>query len=99
MPVDAIRVGLIADCENQIGQEYNFDQDAVWEQATKPAKAVVAEAPPQIAMSGSVLDKRSSTGRAEAAPRPAQPHRLKNRRRGLDLYKLWQSPRPTRSRN
>jgi hypothetical protein len=39
---------LIADFENQMGQEYSFDQDEVWEQATKAAQAVVAKAQAQV---------------------------------------------------
>ena len=35
---------LIADFENQMGQEYAFDQDEVWEQATKAAGRQVAGA-------------------------------------------------------
>jgi vacuolar-type H+-ATPase subunit H len=39
---------LIADFENQMGQEYAFDQDEVWEQAIKAADAVVAKAQAQV---------------------------------------------------
>jgi hypothetical protein len=39
---------LIADFENQMGQEYGFDQDEIWEQATKAAQAVVAKAQAQV---------------------------------------------------
>jgi hypothetical protein len=39
---------LIADFENQMGQEYSFDQDAVWSEATKIAGAAVAKAQEQI---------------------------------------------------
>jgi hypothetical protein len=39
---------LIADFENQMGQEYSFDQDEVWEQATRAAQAVVAKAQAQV---------------------------------------------------
>jgi hypothetical protein len=40
---------LIADFENQMGQEYAFDQDAVWRQAKKIADTFVAKAKKQIA--------------------------------------------------
>jgi hypothetical protein len=40
---------LIADFENQMGQEYSFDQDEVWEQATKIVEAEVKKANVQIA--------------------------------------------------
>jgi hypothetical protein len=39
---------LLADFENQMGQEYSFDQDEVWQQATKAAEAVVAKAQAQV---------------------------------------------------
>ena len=39
---------LIADFKNQMGQEYAFDQDEVWEQATKAAEAVVAKSQAQV---------------------------------------------------
>jgi hypothetical protein len=39
---------LLADFENQMGQEYSFDQDAVWHEATKIANAAVAKAQEQI---------------------------------------------------
>ena len=40
---------LIADFENQMGQEFSFDQDEVWERATKIAQAALAKANEQIA--------------------------------------------------
>jgi len=40
---------LIADFENQMGQEYRFDQDEVWEQAVKAIEPVVRKAKAQIA--------------------------------------------------
>jgi len=40
---------LIADFENQMGQEFSFDQDEVWERATKIAQAALAKANKQIA--------------------------------------------------
>jgi len=40
---------LIADFENQLGQEFSFDQDEVWERATKIAQAALAKANEQIA--------------------------------------------------
>jgi hypothetical protein len=40
---------LIADFENQMGQEYSFDQDTVWEQAVKSVEPLVAKAQAQIA--------------------------------------------------
>ena len=40
---------LIADFENQMGQEYAFDQDEVWEKAVVAAKGVVAKAQAQVA--------------------------------------------------
>jgi hypothetical protein len=39
---------LLADFENQMGQEYSFDQDEVWEQATRAAEAVIAKAQAQV---------------------------------------------------
>ena len=39
---------LLADFENQMGQEYSFDQDAVWSEATKIANAAVAKAQEQV---------------------------------------------------
>jgi hypothetical protein len=39
---------VLADFENQMGQEYSFDQDAVWSEATKIANAAVAKAQEQI---------------------------------------------------
>ena len=39
---------VLADFENQMGQEYSFDQDAVWHEATKIANAAVAKAQEQI---------------------------------------------------
>jgi hypothetical protein len=41
-------VELVADFENQMGQEYSFDQDEVWAEASKLAKAVVEKAQEQI---------------------------------------------------
>ena len=40
---------LIADFENQMGQEYAFDQDDVWAQAIKSVKPLVDKAQAQIA--------------------------------------------------
>jgi hypothetical protein len=40
---------LIADFENQMGQEYSFDQDEVWEQAEKLAEREVEKAQKQVA--------------------------------------------------
>ena len=40
---------LLADFENQMGQEYAFDQDETWEKAAKAAKAAVAKAQAQVA--------------------------------------------------
>ena len=40
---------LLADFENQMGQEYSFDQDAVWEQAVKLVDPIIAKAQEQIA--------------------------------------------------
>jgi hypothetical protein len=40
---------LIADFENQMGQQYAFDQDAIWEQAVKGVEPLVAKAQAQIA--------------------------------------------------
>jgi hypothetical protein len=40
---------LLADFENQMGQEYAFDQDAVWEQAVKFADHEVSRMQKQIA--------------------------------------------------
>jgi hypothetical protein len=39
---------LLADFENQMGQEYRFDQDDVWAEATKIAEAAVAKAQEQV---------------------------------------------------
>jgi hypothetical protein len=39
---------LIADFENQMGQEFSFDQDEVWTEAAKIADAAVAKAQEQI---------------------------------------------------
>jgi hypothetical protein len=39
---------LIADFENQMGQEYSFDQDEVWAEAARVTKAVVDKAQEQI---------------------------------------------------
>jgi hypothetical protein len=41
-------VELLADFENQIGQEYSFDQDEVWEQAEKAAEDVVRKAQEKV---------------------------------------------------
>jgi hypothetical protein len=40
---------LIAVFESQMGQEFSFDQDEVWERATKIAQAALAKANEQIA--------------------------------------------------
>jgi hypothetical protein len=40
---------LIADFENQMGQEYSFDQDEIWDKATKAAEAEVDKAQRQVA--------------------------------------------------
>jgi hypothetical protein len=40
---------LLADFENQMGQQYAFDQDEVWEQATKAADREIKKANVQIA--------------------------------------------------
>ena len=40
---------LLADFENQMGQQYSFDQDTVWEQAVKSVEPLVAKAKAQIA--------------------------------------------------
>jgi hypothetical protein len=39
---------LLADFENQMGQEFSFDQDEVWAEAARLAKAVVDKAGEQI---------------------------------------------------
>jgi hypothetical protein len=39
---------LLADFENQMGQQYSFDQDEVWEMAAKAAKTAIAKAQAQI---------------------------------------------------
>jgi hypothetical protein len=39
---------LLADFENQMGQEYRFDQDEVWAEAAKIANAAVSKAQEQI---------------------------------------------------
>jgi hypothetical protein len=41
---------LIADFENQMGQEYAFDQDEVWERAVKSVEPVLRKAQEQIAL-------------------------------------------------
>jgi hypothetical protein len=41
-------VDLLADFENQMGQEYSFDQDEVWAEAARLTKAVVDKAQEQI---------------------------------------------------
>src|SRR5262249_33638161 len=40
---------LIADFENQLGQEYSFDQDEVWAKAVKEAEPVIKRAQQAIA--------------------------------------------------
>jgi hypothetical protein len=40
---------LLADFENQMGQEYSFDQDAVWQQAMETVEPVVEKAQKTIA--------------------------------------------------
>ena len=40
---------LLADFENQMGQEYSFDQDEIWEQAVKNVQPLVERAQKQIA--------------------------------------------------
>src|SRR6266699_2964003 len=40
---------LIADFENQMGQEYAFDQHEVWEQAVKSVEPLVRKAQEQVA--------------------------------------------------
>jgi hypothetical protein len=40
---------LIADFENQMGQQYSFDQDAIWEEATEIANREVEKAQTRIA--------------------------------------------------
>jgi hypothetical protein len=40
---------LLADFENQISQEYFFDQDEIWKQATEAAEREVAKAQKQVA--------------------------------------------------
>lgn len=40
---------LIADFENQMGQEYRFDQDEIWAQAMKAAEREVQKAQAQVA--------------------------------------------------
>jgi hypothetical protein len=39
---------LLADFENQMGQQYSFDQDETWEKAVKAAEAAIAKAQAQI---------------------------------------------------
>jgi len=58
---------LIADFENQMGQEFSFDQDEVWERATKIAQEALAKANEQIA----AAHLRRGHGRGRAAPRRA----------------------------
>jgi len=41
-------VELLADFENQMGQEYSFDQDEVWAEAARLTKAIVDKAQEQI---------------------------------------------------
>src|SRR5262249_28259836 len=40
---------ILADFENQMASEFNFDDDAVWAEATKAAEAEVAKAQARIA--------------------------------------------------
>jgi hypothetical protein len=40
---------LLADFENQMGQEYSFDQDEIWQQAAEIAEREVAKAQKQVA--------------------------------------------------
>jgi hypothetical protein len=40
---------LLADFENQMGQEYAFDQDAVWQKAMEAANREVSKAKKQVA--------------------------------------------------
>src|SRR5262245_32687119 len=40
---------LTADFENQMGSEYSFDQDEVWEKAKQAAEVVVKKAQEQVA--------------------------------------------------
>jgi hypothetical protein len=40
---------LLADCENQMGSEYSFDQDEVWQQAAETAEREVSKAQKQLA--------------------------------------------------
>jgi hypothetical protein len=40
---------LLADFENQMGQEYSFDQDEIWKQAAEIAEREVAKAQKQVA--------------------------------------------------
>src|SRR5262245_65923375 len=40
---------LLADFENQMGSEFSFDDDAVWQRATQEAEAEVARAKQRIA--------------------------------------------------
>src|SRR5215813_8614646 len=40
---------LIADFENQMGQQYSFDQDEIWEAAVNSLKPVIERAKQQIA--------------------------------------------------
>jgi hypothetical protein len=40
---------LLADFENQLGQQYSFDQDEVWDQAVKSVEPLVKKAQEQIA--------------------------------------------------
>jgi hypothetical protein len=39
---------LLADFENQMGQQYSFDQDEIWERATEVAEREVAKAQKQV---------------------------------------------------
>jgi len=49
MPAKQRSAELIADFENQMGQEYSFDQDEVWAAAEKAAEPHVEKARAQIA--------------------------------------------------
>jgi hypothetical protein len=40
---------LLADFENQMGQEYAFDQDEIWKKAVKTVQPLVEKAQAQIA--------------------------------------------------
>ena len=40
---------LLADFENQMGQEYRFDQDAIWKQAAEAAEQEICKAQAKVA--------------------------------------------------